>query len=566
MADFEERADQLTLDAISSSLADGEIFRKARRKLLGPGAKLLVGPRGTGKTHLMRFAYAHALTTQTEPIAIYANFSRYLHLEPLLKRSPDALKRFHAWVLAKILVAVYDSLNDASFSVGTRNEQLPSPVTGIDEDSLRSLVGQLEQGGGDILYQELGSKITVDFVLESVDRLRKSFGRMRAVLLLDDAALTLADQYLIGFFDVFRLLKTPQISPKASVYPGSTQYGPTFHVSHETEEVHLWLSVEDAKYSDIMGSISDLRFDDAELARIDEDALEMLKYMSFGVPRHYLRMLRELLDDNSKTLQQSINRIVQEQTSLLGKEYDSLGIKLQQFASLVAVGREFFDASVKQISAAQTEEASNRNIVLGLRQGAARSPLSDRMVKFLVEVGLLYPLQAVSHGPDRKYDRFIPHLAFLRQSGAFRAKSRGLSLREELAVLGRPAAKHPVRRELTTLLDRSAIENLRLNLPPCKSCGTARINESQRYCHACGKELVQASLFETCMSFPLERVPGISTKIMARLKSGTNFRTIGDVYTSQSASKDLQTAKFVGPKRALTVVDSVENKISEFLS
>lgn len=113
MADFEERADQLSLSTINQTLADGHIFQEARRKLLGKGAKLLVGPRGTGKTHVMRYTYAHALKTSTAPLALYANFSRYLNLEPLLQKSPDALQRFHSWVLAKLLLSGFDLLTDA---------------------------------------------------------------------------------------------------------------------------------------------------------------------------------------------------------------------------------------------------------------------------------------------------------------------------------------------------------------------------------------------------------------------------------------------------------------------
>lgn len=106
MVDFEERADHLPLETIKSSLADGDLFLHARKKLLAKGAKFLVGPRGVGKTHVMRYAYIEAIEKKHQPIAVYANFSKYLHLEPLLKKSPDALKRFHSWVLAKLLLGV----------------------------------------------------------------------------------------------------------------------------------------------------------------------------------------------------------------------------------------------------------------------------------------------------------------------------------------------------------------------------------------------------------------------------------------------------------------------------
>lgn len=35
MAEFEERADQLSLQTIEDTLVDGELFKNARRKLLG---------------------------------------------------------------------------------------------------------------------------------------------------------------------------------------------------------------------------------------------------------------------------------------------------------------------------------------------------------------------------------------------------------------------------------------------------------------------------------------------------------------------------------------------------
>ena len=82
MAEFEERADQLSLEVIENTLVEGEIFKKARRKLLGTGAKLLVGPRGTGKTHIMCYTYFEAMKTANAPLALYANFSRYLVSAP----------------------------------------------------------------------------------------------------------------------------------------------------------------------------------------------------------------------------------------------------------------------------------------------------------------------------------------------------------------------------------------------------------------------------------------------------------------------------------------------------
>lgn len=558
-AEFEERADQLSLELIDTSLADGDVFRRARTKLLARGAKLLVGPRGTGKTHIMRYAYAQAIKQTDKPLALYSSFNRYLNLEPLLKKSPDARQRFHSWVLAKLLVSAFDWLRDAGQDENVLRDA--DPLFGRAQ--LTQLIARLERGTGEELYEELGHRLTVDHVLKAVRTLLDISQRARAVLLLDDAALSLADEYLVAFFEIFRQLKTELIAPKASVYPGTTQYGPTFHASHEAEEVHLWLSVEDPEYSQIMGDIGTRRLLPAQIAGINNDILELLKYLSFGVPRTYLRLLRELLSSKQRSAQQQVNGIIEAQTDLMRAEYDSLSIKLKQFASIVEAGGNLFDKVVQDVAAAQSVDTRVRNIVLGLQQEKNRSPLTERMLRFLVEVGLLYPLQPVSHGPDRKYDRYIPHLAFLWRRGAFgrAAWSTGLT-----ATMQAPSSKHPVRREISTLLRAEGLMLMKLDLPPCQNCRAERISESQKYCHQCGEELVAASMFEECMKLPLNKIPEISQAMVRRLHTDTPMRTVGDVYASQNASGDLQRANYVGPVRASEIIRKVEGVIEEFLS
>jgi hypothetical protein len=561
MAEFEERADQLTLDEIHQTMADGAIFTNARKKLLSTGAKLLVGPRGTGKTHLMRHTYLYAIQTSSAPLAIYSNFSRYLNLEPLLTTAPDALKRFHSWVVAKLLISCFDLLRDSNSDAAVIQGKKPS----LDETKLREMVSLLERGSGIELYESFGQNLTVNDVIDALNLLRNFFSRKRIIILLDDAALSLTDQYLIAFFEIYRLLKTEIIAPKASVYPGSTQYGPTFHASHETEEVPLWLSVEDSDYSTIMGDIATRRLTDKELNGINPDTLELFKFAAFGIPRAYLRLLREYLDAKPGSSQQKINKIVERQAELIGAEYDSLGIKLKQFLSLVVTGRRFFEKVIAAVVDSKVLEPNARNIMLGLKQDSERNPLVERMLRFLIEVGMLYPLPAVSHGANRKYDRFIPHFAFLYDRGFFR-EGRGASPRDLSLYMERPLAKQPLRRTLSRLLEPDEIVRLKLDLPPCQQCRTARINESQRFCHQCGSELVSSSLFDECMKLPLDDVPGISESLATRIRQDTNLRTVGHVYSSQNASSDLQQASYVGPVRASGIIDKVTITVNEFLS
>ena len=80
-AEFEERADYLEFDKLASWTATSKHFDNIQKKLIQVGAKLITGPRGTGKTHQMRFAHYSCIKDQTKPLSIYVSFNHYLRLE-----------------------------------------------------------------------------------------------------------------------------------------------------------------------------------------------------------------------------------------------------------------------------------------------------------------------------------------------------------------------------------------------------------------------------------------------------------------------------------------------------
>ena len=53
---LEERADNLPASSIREETVKGPFFDKVYSSLIGRGMKLIEGPRGCGKTHMMRYA------------------------------------------------------------------------------------------------------------------------------------------------------------------------------------------------------------------------------------------------------------------------------------------------------------------------------------------------------------------------------------------------------------------------------------------------------------------------------------------------------------------------------
>lgn len=250
---FEERADYIDTADLQDWNVENEFFRRIQKDLLGRGARLLVGPRGCGKTHQIKLAHAKCLDQSRAPFSVYVSFTRYLYLEPRLGRSSLAIRIFHTWVLCKIIIGTYKTCIVL--------ESPAEPPVSIDE--LRRFVAEIEKGLEEPWHDEILRSVTVPVVLVYIEDAMRACARKRAILLLDDAALTLTPEYMVEFFEVFRSMKTKTISPKASVYPGTTEYGPRFHVGHDAQPVNCWLSIEDAGYSQFMEELLETRLDHA---------------------------------------------------------------------------------------------------------------------------------------------------------------------------------------------------------------------------------------------------------------------------------------------------------------
>jgi len=562
--EVEERADFLPSRLILANTAESEFSKGILTKLMGTGAKLIVGPRGCGKTHLMRYAALLCKQHQSNnPVGIYVSFTKYYRLEPLLRGRANALSLFHTWVLGKILLeTAFESEHSSDFLLG---------LIEVDENELSELISRLEVGSVlSAKEEDLAARITLARILAAIEILTAEKKRNRAVILLDDAALSLTPEYLVEFFDIYRSLKTAKISPKASVYPGTTEYGPRFHVRHDAESVPAWLSVAHEDYSSVMQLVAKKRF--ARLNEIPEEISELFKYAAFGITRVYLTMLRDYLEvgeakGSASQQQQRVNRIIQAQNQLVLDEYVSLQSKLPQFGTVIEAGSDLFRAIGEQLHDANQGlvKKNEKQLIIGIEREDSSS-LIGRMVNLLTEVGLLFPLPSVQHGESRKYDRYIPHLAHLIEVRAFSGGSRGFSARSIVDFIVRKPTKHPVRRKLSTLLSNTQIDSIKLDLPPCQTCGEPRIQDSQKFCSNCGSVLTEESAYQRCMLIDISRVPGIPERQKNEINEKTDIRTIGDLLAMQEPAAELRKGRLIGPKRAHSFYNSVVVFVDEFLA
>ncbi|EIK1261403.1 zinc ribbon domain-containing protein, partial [Salmonella enterica] len=159
-------------------------------------------------------------------------------------------------------------------------------------------------------HNKIITSLSIESTQDIIDACANKQGRKRTVLFFDDAALTLTKEYMVEFFDIFRSIKTSRISPKASVYPGTTQYGPRFHVGQDAEPVMIWQEVDQSDYINFMLELVRERFNN--IPQIDHEINQLLIYASFGIPRAYINLVRAYSESNAKTKQSKFNMVIEE--------------------------------------------------------------------------------------------------------------------------------------------------------------------------------------------------------------------------------------------------------------
>lgn len=562
--EFEDRSDYLTDEDIINWNVPNAFFQSIQSDLLNSGSKLLEGPRGTGKTHQMKIAYHKCMMEgDSMPFAIFVTLNKYFHLEPLLTKDTNAIRIFHSWVLSKIIIGTCDFISKVNPDYKISLDEFFSLDTEItlkklsDFESIVESPYSVEQKNYD-----LSININISTVTTFIERVMKEINRKRAIILLDDAALTLTPEYFIEFLDIFRSLKTKIIAPKASVYPGTTQYSPRFHVGHDAQIVDCWMSVENEKYDEFMNSLLQVRFS-SHISTIGNEIIDIIKYAAFGVPRTLIGLLRGFQESKSieKTTQSRFNSVIAKRSFLIESEYLSLKKKMLQYEDIISSGWAFFKTIIEQIKDSNKDLVDEKLIEIGILEEDQKMP--NRMLGFLKEAGLLFEIKnTVKHGDKREYRRFIPHILFLIENRTF-SKGKGFNAHETLSLLKSKSRKHPLRRTVTTVLSKEDFQKLKLNLPPCQICGMKRLTEDQKFCHNCGSQLVNKSAFEGCMTMPISELP--LTDWQKSKLNDIQIRTIGDFLALANPGGELRKAKGIGKVRSERISNAIQSQVNEVL-
>jgi hypothetical protein len=522
---FVEQAEYLEDDSFIQWHAEHPDEGKILRKLTQGGAKLISGPRGCGKTTLMLKAFHTMLLNQDAAFPVYVNYKRSLSIEPIYKTGTDGTYWFNQWVILKLYLGIYATL-----------ERLGSNV------ELSVLKSEASKAAALLEMSNAASvsirALSIPALEEDLLRVAEKMNRTRCVLLLDDAAHAFSVDQQRDFFDFFRQIKSPSISPKAAVYPGVTNYSSSFHVGHDAEQIDVWIKPDRDEYLGFMRAFVATRFPPLLAAALkDSEAVDLLSFASFGVPRTLLNMLHELSIEKDGELvginlsRTEVLRAIKQSYANTRKLFVSLSSKLPVYESFITTGESILDNSIALVKAYNKGKPVERQSV---SIALAVDELSHELIKvfsLFQYAGLCIPKEElVSRGEKGRFRIYALHYAGLIDANAL-IGSKSLSVQEYVVAFSKRNAHEFTRTKANNLIGKLE-EPFTLSLPPCSVCQTPRLFEEAKFCAKCGSPLTTPSTYTALMNADIEKLPLTKTRI-EKIKQQSAIRKIKDILYDQ---------------------------------
>jgi hypothetical protein len=532
------------------------------RKLSQGGAKLLIGPRGSGKTTLMLKTFYKLCSPQNisntkSSLPIYVNFKSSLKIEPIYKSNANAVYWFNQWILFKIYQGLFGTLEELAVET--------PDLMKFTRKSIDKIINNIEFRHVELLKSE--DLITLEDLEEEIQKVLTHLNKSHCVLLLDDAAHAFSADQQRDFFEFFRQIKSKLISPKAAVYPGVTIYSSTFHVGHDAEEIDVWIKPDSTGYTDFMLGLLERRLPEQVYKEFlkKKDLIELVAYASFGMPRAFLNMMRDFYkeeNDEEKSRSSLSRKGVSSALSESFKQtmgiYSSLKVQLPTYEKFIVTGESLFSKMVDLIKNYNKGKETNAQSV----SLAISRPIPVELSKvlgFFQYAGLIMPKGEVSKGGEGVYELYMVHYASLIDRNAFVGKkSIGTQeLIESLRIRNSHLFKKVTPQILLGTDDISSL--FPLSLPPCHKCRTPRNNEHAKFCPNCGALLKSVSVFESLISNDIDKLP-LTVRRVQSIKQHSKIKTVKDILMDLDNS-ELRKVPQIGPHWAKQIYSYAEEFI-----
>lgn len=499
------------------------------KKLTQSGAKLLTGPRGCGKTTLMLKAYNKlSIKGARGAFPIYVNFKASLKLEPIYKSKSNGGYWFSQWMYLKLYEGLYKSLDNFSALNDLKLKK--------DRKSIEKQISLLELGELDKVESNDWELTPYDLEDEIKEALLAT-GKSRCVLLLDDAAHAFSPEQQIDFFEFFRKIKSIVISPKAAIYPGVTNFAPTFNIGHDAEEIDAWVDPEDDDYYSFMNMMLSKRLPQEVYDQLlkDPHLLEIITYSAFGIPRVLLNMIRNIYVENDhenhvvtydvKFKRRNVLKQVKESYKSTLSIFNSLEQKIPTYKNYITEGLMIYNKIIELIKIYNKEQnIEKKSITIAIKKEIDAD--LKKIFGFFQYAGLASHKGQLSKGEKGVFELFTLNLSALVDNNAILATQAFKT--EDLANSLKRRNAHAYTRTQSEYLLSNIESSIKLSMPPCSICKAERTSEEARFCSNCGSPLKSSSIYDSLINEKID-VLGLTKTRVASIDEYSSIRTVRDV-------------------------------------
>lgn len=535
-----------------------------------PGAHLLEGARGVGKSMLLRLAEIDMDSEfkGTRKLAVYTNFKTSTLLEGVRAGERDG---FQIWVNAKLLQSLHDKLESLDLISRSGNADPYQRIFGISsvektrtflQEKIFSLQKLTNATDKNAVVQEIGTDFLdrvrdTGFLVEVVKAVMKDFRIERLVFLFDEAAHTFIPSQQEIFFEIFKMLHGGEIAVKAAVYPSVTSYGRNFEVGQDAMVVsmdrfepgehgrvanrQLFRGIIDKRIP-ASGSLRKEIFSHGEL-------LDLCIDLSTGNPRGFLHLLNRALENGFS--ERAITLATQEFVDQELLPYHSnLAKRLPKYSSHVRVGldllRNYIVPEIRSKNQQQTK-SGYQAAFFTIPRGA--SPNLKLALDILCYSGVLVNKGTVKIAGRQTGQRYMVNMALLATEKAFASPKLSDAIRAISLTDYREFSAGDAQIE-TYLLDLSE------SADHCQKC-PALLPPNAKFCPQCGAPVEVRSIISGLLDEPVSAL-SISDRLKRRVEP--HFAKVGNVV--QATREEIMQIPYIKEVRSRMI----KNAADEFIS
>lgn len=546
-------------------------------RLKGPGAHLLEGPRGVGKSSLLRKAELELDEDyrNSKTLAVYVNFKASLLVET--GSSDLGYDPFLCWVAAKLLDAFYKKCRKlqilTSEEIGDRYRRLLGIDSVWTSSALERLIHDLQSLTTTVSDQKrceildnlnrvgLGGLANVEAIADFIRKVLEDKDVMRVNFLFDEAAHTFDEQQQETFFQFFKLIHGGPIAVKAATYPGITSYGGNFEIGQDAVKLNISSIDENLSQArDVLRqhfrALLEKRIRSTLYGKLADrgDALDMLILLSNGNPRVFLQTVSKWVSSKEYSKRSALAASNEFIAAELVKYHLGLKQRLPRFASHIDLGMDLVKAHlIPELQKKNEGKGADPKVQTTYFTMETTIPFKVlRSLELLEYSGFVYSKSVVKTAGRRQAHRYALHLGVAANDKIFHS---AFSRDPDVAIKRLSIADY---REFYASDER--FEQLIQDHPSTDVCPSGHARKADgAFCPICGKKFAVDKVILSLLDDPVEKL-FLTDFLKQKLREDFRAERVRDVLNLTES--ELQKAAWIGPVRARLIANAAEEHIS----